>query len=145
MATSHKFDTSVHWTGGREGRLESTGFPALQVASPPEFSGPEGRWTPEHFFVASAEVCVMLTFIAIADFSKLTVKGYRSSASGVLEKIEGKGFRFTSIEIVAHIEVERDADVERAQRLLEKAEKSCLVSNSMETPVRVKGEIVVAS
>jgi peroxiredoxin-like protein len=145
MATTHKFETSIRWTGAREGQLEAEGLPALDVASPPEFSGTEGRWTPEHFFVASAEVCVMLTFIAIADFSKLAVKSYRSSAGGVLEKVEGKGFRFTSIEIVAHIEVEKDADVERAKRLLEKAEASCLVSNSMETPVSVKGEIVVSS
>lgn len=145
MATRHEFETSVQWTGAREGKLESKGLPALDVASPPEFSGTAGRWSPEHFFVASAEVCVMLTFIAIADFSKLAVKSYRSSAGGVLEKVEGKGYRFTSIEISAHIEVEKEADVERAKKILEKAEASCLVSNSMETPVTVKGEIGVAS
>jgi peroxiredoxin-like protein len=144
MVTPHRFETSVSWTGAREGKLEAEGLPSLDVASPPEFSGTAGRWTPEHFFVASAEVCVMLTFIAIADFSKLTVKGYRSSSGGVLEKVEGKGYRFTRIEIQAHVEVEKEADVERAQRLLDKAEASCLVSNSMETPVSVTAEIVVA-
>jgi organic hydroperoxide reductase OsmC/OhrA len=37
------------------------------------------------------------------------------------------------------------ADVARAERLVQKAESSCLVSKSLKTPVRVKADVRVTS
>lgn len=117
----------------------------MDVASPPVFGGAPGHWTPEHMFVGSANVCVMMTFLAIAELSKLVVGSYRSEATGKLEKIEGQGYQFTVIEIRATIEVTQSSDVDRAQRILEKAERNCLISSSLRTPVKVTAEIHAAA
>jgi organic hydroperoxide reductase OsmC/OhrA len=79
----------------------------------------------------------MMTFLAMAEFSKLAIRSYRSKAKGTLEKVEGEGFQFTRIEVFPHIELDNVADTARAARILEKAESSCLISKSMKTPVRV--------
>jgi peroxiredoxin-like protein len=141
---AHEYETSMEWSAGRQGSASAPGLPTLSVGSPAEFGGPGGCWTPEHFFVASANMCVLLTFVAIADFGKLALRSASSSAKGKLEKVEGKGLRFTEIEVRLRVEVEKEADVARAERLVQKAEASCLVSNSMSTPVRVSAEISAA-
>jgi peroxiredoxin-like protein len=139
----HEYETSMVWSEGRKGKVEAPGLPALDFASPPEFGGPGGTWTPEHAFVTAATSCILLTFVAIAEFSKLQFRSLSASATGKLEKVEGEGLRFTSVEVTLRVEVGVDADIARAERLVQKAEASCLVSKSMKTPVRVKADIRV--
>ncbi len=140
----HEYETSMVWSEGRKGKVEAPGLPPLDFASPPEFGGPGGTWTPEHALVTAATSCVVLTFAAIAEFSKLSFRSLSASAKGKLEKVEGEGLRFTSIDVDLRVEVGSEADIARAERLVQKAEASCLVSKSLKTPVRVKAEIRAA-
>jgi len=117
--------------------MGAPGLPDLEVSVPPEFKGEAGRWTPEHLFVAAAEICLMATFVGIAENSKLTVAGYQSSARGRLEKVEDGGLRFTEIAIAVVITLESLDDLGRAERVLAKAEKGCLIANSMMARIRV--------
>jgi peroxiredoxin-like protein len=133
------------WSGGRAGKVEVEGLPSLDFGSPPEFGGPGGTWSPEHAFVTAANSCILLTFVAIAEFSKLSFQSLESSAKGVLEKVEGEGLQFTSIDVEVRVTVEKETDRSRAERLVAKAESSCLVSRSLKTPVRVKADVRVAS
>ena len=98
-------------------------------------------WTPEHLLVAATASCLMNTFLAIAEISKLKVKSYRSKAYGKLEKVPEEGYRFTEINLAPVIDVEPD-DVEKALRIMAKAEKNCFVSKSLRTAVRVEPEFV---
>ena len=141
----HEYETSMVWSEGRKGRVEAPGLPPLDFGSPPEFGGRGGTWTPEHAFVTAANSCILLTFVAIADFSKLSFRSLSSSARGKLEKVEGEGLRFTSIDVEIRVEVGSEADIPRAERLVQKAEASCLVSKSLKTPVRVKADVRAAS
>jgi organic hydroperoxide reductase OsmC/OhrA len=131
------YETQVKWTGQRRGTLASPGLPDLEVSTPPEFKGEAGLWTPEHLFVAAAEICLMATFVAIAENSKLTVAGYRSWARGHLEKVEGAGMRFTEIAISVVVTLNSLSDQGLAERVLAKAQKSCLIANSMVSQIRV--------
>jgi organic hydroperoxide reductase OsmC/OhrA len=137
----HEYETSMVWSEGRKGRAEVPGLPPLDFASPPEFGGPGGTWTPEHAFVTAVNSCILLTFVAIAEFSKLSFRSLSASARGKLEKVEGEGLRFTSVDVTLRVEVGSEADVGRAERLAQKAEASCLVSKSLKTPVRVMAEV----
>ena len=139
----HEYESSMVWSEGRRGKVEAPGLPSLEFGSPPEFGGPEGVWTPEHAFVTAVNACVLLTFAAIADFSKLSFRSLSTSSKGTLDKVEGAGLRFTAVDVTLRVEVGSEADVPRAERLVQKAEAACLVSKSLKTPVRVKGEIRV--
>jgi len=62
-------------------------LPVLGVATPPE---------SEHLFVAAAEACLMTTFLAIAESSKLEFLSYSSEAERLLERTD-QGFMITRI------------------------------------------------
>jgi peroxiredoxin-like protein len=117
--------------------MSCDGKPNVEVATPPEFKGHEGIWSPEDLFVASANICLMTTFLAVAERAGLAFTSYESSAEGRLELVEGK-FEFTSITIKPTITLESDADVAKAKELIEKAEAHCLISNSMKATVTVE-------
>jgi organic hydroperoxide reductase OsmC/OhrA len=67
---------------------------------------------------------------------------YTSEAEGTMEKGEG-GLQFTKITIYPKVVVGKDSDVEKTIKLLEKAEKYCLISNSMKTEVRIDVSVSV--
>ncbi|RMH71247.1 MAG: OsmC family peroxiredoxin [Gemmatimonadetes bacterium] len=143
MADKHIYTTSLRWDEQRKGILSSEGLPDIEVATPPEFpKGHPGIWSPEHLFVASAEICLMTTFLAIAENSKLEFTSYSSSAEGVLEKTEN-GFMITEITLRPRIVIPHEDKRDRAIRIITKAEKVCLISNSMKTAVHLEPEIVV--
>lgn len=143
MADRHEYEVIGHWSGGRGGTLEShTLNHVLEFSAPPEFQGRMGFWTPEHFLVGAAASCFISTFSAIAEFSKLEFVSLRLEAKGILEKGEG-GYRFTEIFLYPELTIARHEDRERAQRLIEKAERGCLVARSLSAKVSVAPAITV--
>ena len=138
MSDTHIYTTSLEWTKQKRGALSSAFLPTLEVATPPNFpGGHEGIWSPEHLYTAAAEVCLMTTFLSLAEKAKLVFKSYKSEAVGTLEKVE-KGFLMTKIHIRPTVVIEEESRQEEVIRLLQKAEKYCLISNSMRTVVTVE-------
>ncbi len=118
-------------------------LPALSFSAPPEFKGRDGVWTPEHFFTAAIATCFVTTFDAIAEFSKFSFEGLRVSTEGVLEKTE-TGYRFTTVYVRPQLTINNEADRERALRLLEKAERACLISKSVSSAIVLQPQVVIA-
>jgi organic hydroperoxide reductase OsmC/OhrA len=135
------YENTVAWTGEKKGKVSGANLPSLEVATPPDFGGHEGYWSPEQCFVAAVNACVMSTFVAIAQFSKLSFERYEAEATGKLDKPEGQVMQFTEITIRLRLVVTHARDLERAGRLLEKAEKQCLVSNSIKTVVHLEPQV----
>jgi peroxiredoxin-like protein len=141
MENKYFYATEVEWTGERHGDLRAPVLPNMQVDAPPEFKGHEGVWTPEHLFVASVNSCFMTTFLAIAENSKLEFVSFSADAKGKLENLEGKGFMMTEVVLRPKLLISHARDAERAGRILQKAEKHCLISNSIKTETRLEAEI----
>jgi peroxiredoxin-like protein len=135
------YETEVDWINGRTCALGAPGMPDIDVAPPPEFQGTEGIWTPEHLFVASVSCCYVTTFLAIAELSKLEFAAISCGATGKLEKVEGSGFEVTEITLRPNLVLRHTRDAERAGRILEKAERNCLISKSIRTIVRLQPRI----
>ena len=133
----YTYRTMVKWTEQRKGVTSSAGKPDVQVATPPEFKGHEGIWSPEDLFVASVNSCVMSTFLAVAERGGLAFSSYESAAEGRLELVEGK-LQFSAITIKPTITLKSVADMAKAKELIEKAEANCLISNSMKTRVTLE-------
>ena len=138
-----RYQTNVLWKSGRRAVISSAGKPAIEVSSPPEFKGEAGFWTPENMFVASINLCTLMTFVAFAQRQELDFVSYESAAEGVIENVEGK-YRFTEVVVQPHVTVRSEEDIERARKLMESAHKGCLVSNSLAAAVKVIPEIRVA-
>ena len=86
----------------------------------------------------------MTTFLAIAENSKLEVVSFKADAKGKLEKLDGLGFMMTEITLHPKLVISHARDDERANRILEKAEKHCLISNSIKTETKLEPEVSFA-
>ncbi|PJB00489.1 MAG: osmotically inducible protein OsmC [Ignavibacteriales bacterium CG_4_9_14_3_um_filter_30_11] len=143
METTHYYKTNVTWKEGRLGVLSADGFPSINVATPPEFEkGIPNTWSPEHLFVSSTVICLMTTFLAIAEKSKLEFISFDCTGTGKLEKIDGM-FMISEIELEPVVKISDKSKEERTLRIIEKSEHHCLISNSIKTKILLKPEIVI--
>jgi len=131
---SYRYTTSVRWTGEKKGMMDVAGKPSVEVATPPEFKGHEGIWSPEDLFVASVNSCIMTTFLAFTGRAGLALEGYESEAEGLLEFVDER-LIFTKIVVRPRVTLTSGEDRAKAEEIPHKAEKSCLVSNSVRTEI----------
>jgi peroxiredoxin-like protein len=110
--------------------LSMEGMRVIESAPPKEFDGPGNQWSPEGLLTAAVADCFVLSFRAIAAASKFSWVSLEARTEGTLDRIDGK-MRFTRFDTHAKLHVPAGADVERAKKLLEKAEANCLVANSL--------------
>jgi peroxiredoxin-like protein len=137
---------SIRWEGGKRGVANAPGgLPEMEVATPPEFGGPGGRWTPEHLFVGAAASCWLTTFLAIAELSKLELVAVDVAGEGSLVRGDDRRFSITRIVLRPRVTLSREEDREKALRLIGKAEDSCLVTRSMRTEVVVEPDVAFAN
>jgi peroxiredoxin-like protein len=140
----HVYRVFVEGTSEKTGMLASDEpLPTLAVGSPPQFGGPGDVWSPEHLFVAAVASCLMTTFRAIASASGLEVVEYSDTAEGVLER-EGSLFRVAEITLRPRVVIADPDQVDKALRLLHKAENACMISRSVNSKVLMDPEIKVA-
>lgn len=134
------YHTELMWLDNRAGMLRSEGKPAFRVASPPEFKGETGVWTPEDLFVAAVEACTMTTFMAFTQRQNLPVVSYQSRAEGVMEFVDGS-YRFTKIFLRPSVLVANTEALAAATKALHDAHKSCLIANSICAEVLLEPKI----
>ena len=136
----HHYD--VHLSGGPAGyaHLSAAGIPELRTAPPTDFDGPGDAWSPEHLLLASVQACFLFTLRAIARPSKVEFLALELDATGTVDRQDGVT-RFTEIVLHPRLTVSSGTDRERVLHILEKSEKTCLVSASLSTPIRLEPEI----
>lgn len=144
METAHIYEVDVNWVDNRIGRMNSTELnDELQVATPPQFSkGVPRIWSPEHLFTAAVNSCLMTTFLAIAENSRLEFDSFGSKAQGKLEMVEGK-YQMSEVTLIPQLKILREEDREKAMRVLQKSEAACLISNSIKSKIVFNPEITV--
>jgi len=115
-------------------RISAPGLPTLETAPPRQYGGPGDRWSPECLLVGAAADCFLLTFRAVATASSFVWRELRCEAEGILDHVDHASC-FTQLNLSVRLVIPSGRDAERAQRLLEKAEKTCLVTNSLSAEV----------
>jgi len=139
-----QFRVKGRWTAAGRGRVEAESVERpIDFSAPPEFRGEAGFWTPEHLFIAAVASCFITTFRAIAEASRFDPVSLDISVEGVVGKGEG-GYEFTHVILSPHLTIREEADRQRAARLLEKTEHSCLVSRSLKSKVTMEPRIELA-
>ncbi len=149
MDAIQKYEVLAKATKARSGVVGSDAITEpIKFSAPPEFSGEPRVWTPEHFFVASVVSCFVSTFSGMADLSRFNFASLEVEAEGTLER-EATGWKFAEIKLRPLLRVFREKDAERGGRLLEKAERTCLITRSitakvtLEPVIKVTPEIVL--
>jgi peroxiredoxin-like protein len=143
MDNLHYYKINIKWDGDRVGTLSSDSLPQIKVATPPEFdNGVPGIWSPEHLLVSSIAVCLMTTFLAIAENSSLPFNSFTCEAEGKIEKVDGK-WMMSEIELKPCVEIPDEKYREKTIRILEKSEKACLISNSVKSTILLNPSITI--
>lgn len=120
--------------------LKGEGLPAMISAPPTEFGGPGDQWSPETLLVASVADCFVLSFRAIARASKLEWTSLNCEVVGTLER-DNKQPKFTEFTVTTALSVPPETNEDRAHRLLQKAEETCLITNSLSSRVQLNASV----
>ncbi|MEO6301716.1 MAG: OsmC family protein [Bacteroidia bacterium] len=146
MEKEHFYEVSVNWQSDRKGIMNSPILTSsIEVATPPQFpNGIEGIWSPEHLFVAAVNSCLMTTFLSIAENSKLEYISFSSKAIGKLEIVAGK-YMMSEVTLLPIVTITNEQSKERAERVLQKSEANCLISNSIKSTIVFKPEIKIVN
>ena len=153
MAGIHHYRSRLEWRGdtaagyeeySREHRVTVPPARAsLTLSSDPAFVGDPGLANPEQLLVAAASSCQLLSFLARAARSRVTVLSYEDEAEGVMPEDE-KPLRITKIVLRPRIVVGEGTDEARVQRLVERAHEGCFIANSLKTEIAVEATIEVS-
>jgi organic hydroperoxide reductase OsmC/OhrA len=110
--------------------IASSGLPGIPTAPPAEFDGPGDAWSPETLLVAAIADCFILTFRGVSRAATFGWEKLHCEVEGTLERVQGVT-RFSRYTTRAMLTLPPGADHAKARDLLERAEKVCLVANSL--------------
>lgn len=142
-------DLPHHYTvaasGGPQGdvALATEGVTSLPTAPPVEFGGPGGRWSPETLLVASVADCFVLSFRGVARASQLPWTSLDCAVDGTLDRTDGST-KFTAFNLHARLVTPHGVDAAKAIRCLEKAEATCLITNSLSAQTHLTTDVTTA-
>jgi peroxiredoxin-like protein len=141
----HIYNVDLEWKEGRKGEISSPElYNSIEIATPPEFpKGVAGIWSPEHLFTAAVNSCFMTSFVAIAENSKLDFKNLTCPAKGKMTKVEGR-FLMSQVILEPVLTIFNEEDKEKAEKILLKAEKICLITKSIKAEVILDYKIELA-
>jgi peroxiredoxin-like protein len=136
----HRYE--VRLSGGPSGyaTVSTSGVPDLRSAPPLDYDGPGDAWSPEHLLLAAVETCFLFTLRAVAKVSHIEFVALDLSSEGTVDRQDGVT-RFTEIVLRPRLTITAGIDRDRALWVLQKSEKTCLVSASLSTPVRLEPEL----
>ena len=141
----HAYNVNIEWNNDRKGTMSSPELNnKIEVATPPQFpKGMEGIWSPERLFTAAVSSCLMTTFLAIAENSKLDFVSFDCKSKGKLEQVDGK-FLMTEIILEPTVIIRNEQERDKAMRVLQKSEAACLISNSVRSKITMTPVIKTA-
>lgn len=142
----HSFYLKANWPGLRNdvGEIE-TGQLKTKVSIPPEMAGPGIGTNPDEMLLGAAATCYIITLAAMMERSRLEKEELTMDSEGIVD-ITGGVITYQTIIHRPKIVLKANAserDVSLAQKLAEKAEKSCMISRAIKGNIDVKLEVSV--
>jgi uncharacterized OsmC-like protein len=141
-ALPHRYSVAASVMPGATVQVTSDGLRALETGLPAQFGGDGDHWSPETLLVGAVADCLALTFRGVARARKLTWTSFWCETDGRLDRVDG-GLCFTDIDL--HVRVSAPAGVreDELRSAIEKAERTCLITNSLKATVRLDAEVVI--
>lgn len=131
--------------GGAEGEVavSSAGLATLPTLPPVEFGGPGDRWSPETLLLGALGDCFVLTFRAVARAAKLPWVSLAVDVEGTLDRVDGTS-HFVAFVLKARLVLPAGGDAAAGEAAVHKAERGCLIANSLVGTRRLELEVAHA-
>lgn len=137
-----EFEVQLNWLSDDTGVLSAMDANGvLRISTPKIFGGSGKEWSPEHLLLGAVSSCFMSTYLTFVKKFRFEITRLECIAEGVVEAVDGV-LGFTTITIHPRIYVNNCDFLSKARLALEKAEKYCLVSNSLSATVKCKGAVI---
>ncbi|AXI10683.1 hypothetical protein CUC15_17815 [Oceanobacillus zhaokaii] len=139
----HHFHLKADWPGGRnsEGYIEA-GNLQTKISIPTEMDGPGIGTNPDEMLLGAAATCYIITLAAMIERAKLPLDEMSLESEGIVDVTKGV---FTYKKIIHRPTVSLKAEASEEDRrkltkLVEKAEKSCMISRAIQGNVELELE-----
>jgi organic hydroperoxide reductase OsmC/OhrA len=141
----YSFEINAVWSDDKTVQISSPAFtePITTTIPPPFTNGIDGYWSAEHLFLASLASCFVQTFQNIAQLSELPFESFTCNISGDVEKIDHV-FAFHSIKLFPTLIIPIEIYRSKAESVLEKMERNCIIASSVKTQIIIETKILVS-
>lgn len=142
----HLFHLKANWPGGRNdiGMIDA-GQLKTKVSIPPEMDGPGIGTNPDEMLLGAAATCYIITLAAMLERSRIEKTALTMESVGVVDVTNGV-ITYKKIIHKPHIilpENTTEKEIERVQKLAEKAETSCMISRALKGNVEIRLEVTI--
>lgn len=140
----HHFHLKAHWPGLRNdvGTIEAEHL-KTKISIPKEMDGPGIGTNPDEMLLGAAATCYIITLAAMMERSKLEKDELTMESEAIVDVTNGV-FTYKKIIHRPEIVLKPNASVQdkqMAQKLAEKAEKSCMISRAIQGNVEIQLEV----
>lgn len=144
--TEHRFHLKASWPGLRNDIGEIVaGNLRTKVSIPPEMDGPGIGTNPDEMLLGAAATCYIITLAAMMERSGLEKSGLTMESDGIVDVTKGV-ITYKKIIHRPHVILNPNAtekDIELAQKLVKKAETSCMISRAIQGNVEIELQATV--
>ncbi|UJL46037.1 OsmC family protein [Virgibacillus sp. NKC19-16] len=140
MAEEH-FHLKASWPGGRnsEGYIDA-GNLQTKISIPTEMDGPGVGTNPDEMLLGAAATCYIITLAAMIERADLPLNEMSLESEGIVDVTNGV---FTYKKIIHKPTVtlkdgSQETDYKKLEKLVEKAEKSCMISRAIQGNVEIE-------
>jgi peroxiredoxin-like protein len=137
----HHFHLKANWPGLRNdiGEIEA-GNLVTKISIPPEMDGPGVGTNPDEMLLGAAATCYVITLAAMMERSHLEKEQLTMDSEGIVDVTRGV-FTYKKIihrPVIVLKSNATDKDIQLAQELSEKAERSCMISRAIQGNVEIE-------
>ncbi|WP_226581571.1 OsmC family protein [Halobacillus litoralis] len=138
--TLHHFHLKADWPGGRNevGFIESDKL-KTEISIPKSMDGPDVGTNPDEMLLGAAATCYIISLAAMIERAGLPLKEMDMNSEGIVDVTNGV-FTYKQIIHRPRVVLSSEAgsqELSKLNRLVEKAEKSCMISRAIEGNVEL--------
>ncbi|MBX0357949.1 OsmC family protein [Halobacillus sp. Nhm2S1] len=139
----HHFHLKADWPGGRNevGYIESEKL-KTKISIPKEMDGPDIGTNPDEMLLGAAATCYIISLAAMIERAELPLKEMDMQSEGIVDVTDGV-FTYQKIIHRPRVVLRAEAvekDLSKLNRLVDKAEKSCMISKAIQGNVELEME-----
>ena len=150
MKREHTYQLAIKWTGNKgQGTNDYSSYDRshtisienkkdILCSSDPAFRGDNTKHNPEDLLIASISSCHMLWYLHLCADAGVIVLDYTDNAKGTMQETESGGGHFTEVILFPTVIVSEKSMIDKANKLHDKANKFCFISNSCNFPIHHK-------
>lgn len=141
--TTHHFYLQSNWPGGRNdtGTIKSRNL-YTDVSIPPEMGGPGIGTNPDEMLLGAAATCYIITLAAMLERSGIEKEDLHMHSEAIVDVTQGV-FSYKKIIHQPHLVLTSETserNFNKAKKLVEKAEGSCMISRALKGNVEIELE-----